>query len=174
MYRHVLKRDRRPGDLVFAVLFLCFSIFLLTQLGEQTQVTKRTKWFAQPALWPSIAVYGMVVFSALHCVTACLSNRQAGRWAEVVFWLKSLEYVAYFLVYVVLVPLLGYLPSTVVFAIFLTIRCGFRSGKAISCAIVFAIGVSLLFRAFLQVKIPAGQLYEYLPDAIRLFALSYL
>jgi hypothetical protein len=170
----MFKRYRRPGDIVFAVLFLAFSVFLLSQLGEQTQVVKRTKWFAHPGLWPTVAVWCMVLFSFLHWLSSALSDRIDGRWAEVGFWVRSLEYVAYFLIYVLLVPQLGYLPSTMLFAVFLTLRSGFRGSGAIGIAALFGFVVTIVFRAFLQVKIPAGAVYEYLPDSIRAFALTYL
>lgn len=170
----LFKRYRRPGDIVFAFLFLAFAVFLFSQIGEQIQVTNRTKWFAQPGLWPTIAVYGMLIFGSLHCLTSVISKRIPGRWQEVMFWLKSLEFVAYFLLYVVIVPLLGYLLATILFAVFLTLRCGFRGKISLGFAFLFAVSVVILFRAFLQVKIPAGQLYEYLPGSLRLFAMTYL
>lgn len=170
----VFKRYRRPGDIVFAVLFLAFSVFLLSQLGEQTKVVKRTKWFAQPGLWPTIAVWCMVVFGFLHWLSSAMSDRISGRLAEVGVWLRSFEYVAYFLIYVMLVPQLGYLPSTMLFAVFLTLRAGFRGAVPIAVSALFGFIVTIVFRGFLQVKIPAGAIYEYLPDTIRAFALTYL
>lgn len=170
----MFRRYRRPGDIVFAVIFLVFALFLLSQLGTETKVVKRTKWFAQPALWPTIAIWGMVIFSALHLLGSFLSPRIPGRWKEVGFWLLSLEYVAYFLVYVVAVPWLGYLPSTILFVVFLCLRTGFHSAGVLSLSVVFAVVVAVLFRALLQVNIPAGQIYESLPDSIRVFALTYL
>ncbi|MCT4610611.1 MAG: tripartite tricarboxylate transporter TctB family protein [Pelagimonas sp.] len=170
----MFKRYRRPGDVVFAVLFLAFSVFLLSQLGEQTKVVRRTKWFAQPGLWPTIGVWGMVVFSFLHWLSSAMSERISGRWTEVSVWVRSFEYVAYFLIYVLLVPQLGYLPSTMLFAVFLTLRAGFRGSGAVAIAALFGFAVTIVFRGFLQVKIPAGALYDYLPDFIRAFALTYL
>lgn len=170
----MFRRYRRPGDIVFAVLFLAFALFLLSQLGAETKAVKRTKWFAQPSLWPTIAIWGMVIFSALHLLGSVLSPRIPGRWREIAFWLMSLEYVVYFLIYVVTVPWLGYLPSTMLFAAFLALRTGFRSPALIVTAIVFGAVVAIVFRAFLQVNIPAGRVYEYLPDTLRVFALTYL
>ncbi len=170
----LFKRYRRPGDIVFAIVFLAFAIFLFTQLGDQIKVTKRTKWFAQPGLWPTVAVYGMLFFGALHFLSSLLSPRIPGRWLEVAFWLRSLEFVGYFVVYVWMVPLLGYLPSTLLFTVFLILRCGARNRTSVIAAVLFSVFVVLLFRGFLEVKIPAGQLYDYLPDTIRAFALNYL
>ncbi|WP_171235792.1 tripartite tricarboxylate transporter TctB family protein [Ruegeria sp. HKCCA6837] len=170
----MFRRYRRPGDIVFATMFFVFSLFLLSQLGSETQVVKRTKWFAQPALWPTIAIWGMVVFSGLHLLSSFLSPRIPGRLREITFWLKSLEYVVYFLIYVVTVPWLGYLPSTMLFAALLTVRLGFRLPGAFCIALVFGAVVAIVFRALLQVNIPAGRVYEYLPDGLRAFALTYL
>ncbi|MHA7776800.1 tripartite tricarboxylate transporter TctB family protein [Roseibium sp. M-1] len=172
--QELFRRYRRPGDIVFASLFLLFSVFLLTQIPAETAWTKRTQWFAQPRLWPSIGIGGMVLFSALHFIGSLCSERIPGRWREVGFWLKSLEYVAYFLIYVVLVPQIGYLPATLAFTIFLTFRVGEATPLNLAAAAVFSVAVVLIFRAFLQVKIPAGRIYEALPDGIRAFAQIYL
>ena len=170
----MFRRYRRPGDIIFAVFFLAFSLFLLSQLGTETKLVKRTKWFAQPSLWPTIAIWGMVIFSALHLIGSAVSPRIPGRWRELTFWLMSLEYVVYFLIYVAAVPWLGYLPSTMLFAALLTVRLGFRLPGAFCIALVFGAVVAIVFRALLQVNIPAGRVYEYLPDGLRAFALTYL
>ncbi len=170
----MFKRYRRPGDVVFAAIFLLFAVFLLTQLGAQTKVVKRTKWFAQPGFWPMISLWAMVTFGFLHWLSSAISDRIPGRWVEVRFWLRAFEYVAYFLIYVLVVPLLGYLPSTVLFAVFLAIRTGFRDPRSVGLAALFGVAVTVIFRGFLQVKIPAGAAYEYLPESVRAFALTYL
>ena len=170
----MFHRYRRPGDIVFAVLFFAFTLFLLTQIGSETKVVKRTKWFAQPSLWPTIAIWGMVAFSALHLISSVVSPRIPGRWRELTFWLKSLEYVLYFLIYVVAVPWLGYLPSTILFTAVLALRTGFGAPKLVVIAMMFGAVVAVVFRALLQVNIPAGRLYEHLPDTVRIFALTYL
>ena len=170
----MFRRYRRPGDIVFAILFFAFALFLLSQIGTETKAVKRTKWFAQPSLWPTIAIWGMVIFGGLHLLSSAISPRIPGRWKEVGFWLMSLEYVAYFLIYVVAVPWLGYLPSTMFFAVFLAVRAGFRAPATLGIALAFGAVVAVLFRALLQVNIPAGRVYENLPDALRVFALSYL
>lgn len=174
IFQELFLRYRRPGDLFFAVIFLLLAIFLLSQLGEQTTWAKRTPWYGQPALWPGIAVVGMTVFGLFHFLGSLVSPRIPGRWIEVTFWLRSFEYVLYFLIYVALVPRGGYLPVTMAFTVFLAWRAGFRSWRALMSAVLFGVVTALVFRGFLQVKIPAGQIYDYLPPAIRTFALMYL
>jgi len=172
--QELFKRYRRPGDIVFAVLFLAFAVFLFLQLQDQTVWAKRTRWFAQPRFWPAVAVIGMLVFASLHFIGSLCSKRIPGRWREVAFWLQSVEFVLYFLIYVVLVPQIGYLPATLAFTIFLTVRVGEATPVNLVAAVGFSVAVVLIFRAFLQVKIPAGHIYEALPDGIRAFALTYL
>lgn len=169
----MFKRYRRPGDLVFALAFLLFAIFLLSQLGEEVKWTKRTKFFAQPSFWPAVAILGMVFFGALHCVGSLVSPRIRGRWREVLFWARSLEYLAWFMAYVIAVPLVGYLPSTVAFAVVLTARAGYRGARMLGAAGAAGIAIVVIFKSFLQVKVPGGAVYEYLPDGIRSFMLTY-
>lgn len=171
--QELFQRYRRPGDLVFAVVFLLFALFLLANLGEQTQWTKRTKLFAQPAFWPAVSLFGMVLFAALHWLSSMLSPRIDGRWREVGFWLRSLEYAVWFMAYVLLVPRLGYLPSTIIFTILLALRGGVRTWKGIGGAALTGVVIVLVFKTFLQVKVPGGQVYEALPDGLRAFMLTY-
>ena len=167
-------RERRPGDLVFAVLFLLISIFLLSQLGEETKWVKRTKFFAQPAFWPTVSLIGMAFFAALHYLGAVVSPKMSGRRAEVMLWLRSLEYAAWFLAYVWIVPKVGYLGATLLLTLLLTWRVGYREKRMFASAALMAVGIVVIFKSFLQVKIPAGQVYEYLPDGLRNFMLLYL
>lgn len=170
----ILRRDRHPGDLVFAAAFLLISVVLVSQLGEQAPWVKRTKLFAQPAFWPTVSLIGMLFFAVLHCLGALLSTRAPGRGSEVIFWIRSVEYAAWFLLYVWIVPKIGYLGATILFTLILTFRVGYRTRGMFVSATVMAIGIVVIFKAFLQVKIPAGQIYEYLPDGIRNFMLLYL
>lgn len=172
--QELFRRHRRPGDIVFAILFLALSLFLLTQIYSETSWVKRTKWFAQPRFWPAASLISMTIFALLHFIGSVCSPRILGRWLEVGFWMRSLEFVVYFLLYVAVVPLLGYLPSTVLFTCFLTLRVGLGSPRFLAYASLFAICVAVIFRAVLQVKIPAGQVYEALPDPLKTFALTYL
>lgn len=169
----LFKRYRRPGDLVFSIMCLLFSLFLAWHLPTQTTWVANTNLFAQPAFWPHAAVYAMLAFSVLHLISSLVSPPLDGRWREVGFWLRSLEYAGWFMIYVILVPQLGYLPSTILFSIVLALRLGYRGKKFILSAVLFACVVVVVFKAFLQVKVPGGALYEYLPTALRSFMLTY-
>jgi len=169
----LFKRYRRPGDLVFSVVFLVFSLILASNLSAQTSWASGTKFLAQPAFWPYAAVILMVVFSSLHLISSLVSPVIKGRWAEVGFWLKSIEYVTWFMAYVACVPIIGYLPSTIIFTVLLSLRLGYRSKKTLLSAAIFGVCVVVLFKTLLHVKVPGGQIYEYLPTAFRSFMLTY-
>ncbi|MCP5072165.1 MAG: tripartite tricarboxylate transporter TctB family protein [Rhodobacteraceae bacterium] len=169
----MFKRYRRPGDLVFAIAFLAFSIFLLSQLGAETKWVKRTKLVAQPAFWPAVSLIGMTGFALLHWLSSAISPRIHGRISELTFWARSIEYAVWFMVYVMVVPRLGYLPATPLFAVLLALRVGYRTPKMLGGAALTGIVVVLVFKTFLQVKVPGGQIYEALPDGLRAFMLTY-
>jgi hypothetical protein len=115
----------------------------------------------------------MTGFATLHLLGSAMSDRTAGRWQEVAYWLASLEYALWFVVYAFVVPYAGYLPTTVFFAILLVLRAGYRSRAIILWAVVTAFGIVLLFKTFLQVKLPAGQIYDSLPDGLRFIMQNY-
>lgn len=174
-FQELFKRYRRPGDLVFALAFFAFAVFLLFSLPFQTSWVERTALVAQPAFWPAVAVTAMALFSALHLAGAAISDRIPGRRAEVLYWLRSVEYALWFMAYVAIVPWAGYLPGSVLFAGALAWRVGYRSARWMAVSALFAVAVVLIFKSFLQVRIPAGALYRMLPPGeLRSFLMIYL
>lgn len=170
----MFRRYRRPGDFFIALLSFLFALFLLASLPFQTTWVAKSKLFAQPAFWPAIGVGGMAIFSGLHMLGAILSDRLPGRMAEVMVWVRSLEYAAWFLAYVALVPVAGYLPATLAFTVLMTLRLGYRGWRWMLTAAVFAFVVVLLFKGFLQVNIPAGAWYGQLPEGpVRNFVMTH-
>ncbi|MBX2868155.1 MAG: tripartite tricarboxylate transporter TctB family protein [Acidiferrobacterales bacterium] len=172
--KRIFNRDRRPGDLVFAGFFFAFAVFLVSQLGSETKWIKGTKVFAQPTFWPAVSLLGMALFSACHFFGSLLSSKQDGRLVEVRFWARSIEFACWFMVYVWIVPIVGYLPGTILFTNLLAVRVGYREKKVFVAATILSITIVILFKALLSVKIPGGLWYEYLPDSIRNFMLLYL
>lgn len=169
----LFKRFRRPGDIVFAWFALAVSVFLLTQLWDQTVWRTGQKLAAQPRFWPAVSLIGMVGFACLHLLGSALSERIGDRWREVWLWVCALEYAAWFVAYAIVVPIVGYLPTTVIFSVLLVLRVGYRSRASITAAAISAVVIVVLFKSFLQVKVPAGRMYEALPDGLRQIMLTY-
>ncbi|SFL65933.1 tripartite tricarboxylate transporter TctB family protein [Shimia aestuarii] len=168
-----LEEKRFPGplrgQLIFAIVFFVVALLLLSQIGEQTKWVKRTKFFAQPRFWPAVGLIGMVVFGGLHLWK--LPRRRFDRmdYREWRIWFLAIEWVGWFLLYVLLVPIIGYLPTTMIFMPIITWRLGYRDKRMLWVAATFGTLVVVLFKSLLQVKIPGGLIYEYLPSALRSF-----
>jgi len=64
--------------------------------------------------------------------------------------------------------------DSLIFACALTYRLGYRGVPYTVFAAAFAVGMVALFKGLLGVKIPGATLYEYLPGALRSFAILYL
>lgn len=169
----LFKRYRRPGDIVFAWVVLALSLFLLLQLFQQTEVRSGAKFAAQPRFWPAVSLSGMTFFALFHLLGSAWSERIEGRWSEVLLWARSVEYAVWFIAYAAIVPYAGYLPTTLIVALLLTIRVGFRRRFILAVAVFCGFVVVVLFKTLLQVKLPAGQIYEYLPDGLRHIMLNY-
>lgn len=166
------KSEHRPGAVIFAAMFLVAAALLLSQLGEQTKFSSKTwltkKMFAQPAFWPGVAVAGMTLFGALHLFGAW-RRRVIGEGAEAAYWVRPIEYLGWFMAYVFTVPLVGYLLATTIFMVVLAFRVGYRGWRMLGAALLTGLGIVLIFKTALSVKIPGGSIYEHLPDAIRNF-----
>ncbi|MCE8509411.1 tripartite tricarboxylate transporter TctB family protein [Ruegeria pomeroyi] len=164
----------RRGQLIFALFFVAVSVLLLSQIGSQTKWIEKSKLFAQPRFWPAVGLGGMVLLGGVHLYL--LPWRRATRydWWELRKWAQVLEFAIWFLAYVLLVPLIGYLPVTLVFVPLLAWRMGYRDRRMLGLSILFAVAVVVLFKGLLGVKIPGGAIYEYLPGALRSFFILYL
>lgn len=160
---------RRSGQIIFAIAFLSASALLLSQIGDQTKWAKKTEFFAQPRFWPAVGLAGMVLFGALHLWR--LPRRKLDRFDrnEVLIWAQVLEYALWFMGYVMLVPLVGYLPVTVAFMPLMVRRMGYRDRRLLWISAAIGALIVVLFKSFLNVKIPGAALYEYLPGALRGF-----
>ena len=162
----------KSGEILFIAVFFIFSAFLLSQLGEQAKFNPKGKFFAQPAVWPGVGVFGMTLFGGLHLLTR-YKHRIAGTFGEVITWLRALEFVGWFMVYVYAVPVIGYLPCTIVFTVTLALRMGYRKTSTLLWAAFAGLIIVIVFKTLLQVKIPGAAAYEFLPDALRNFMIVY-
>ncbi len=168
------KIDPQPGDFYFAIFILAVALLLIFQIGTETSWVKGTKFFAQPRFWPAVSLTGMTVFASLYFFRSMMSKRAGSDLQELTLWLKSLEFTLWFMAYVFVVPLLGYLISTLIFVYALALRTGYREKGILVMAGVLAVAIVVVFKGFLSVKIPGGQLYEIFPSAIRNFMILYL
>ena len=165
--------DSAPaGNMLFAILFAVFSAWLVLQIGAETKYSSSGKLFAQPRFWPAVGVGGMLLFGLAHLLMSWRSSVNgtvANALAESFNWIRAFEYLGWFMAYVYAVPKIGYLLATIIFTFLLCLRAGYRKPKHLALAVAMGIGVVVVFKAGLSVKIPGGAIYEYLPDALRNF-----
>lgn len=162
------------GQLLFAVIFLVISTILASLLWDQTVWKKGKDLFSQARLWPAVGVFGMVIFTALHVWHIPRRKLNSFDKREARIWGSVFEWVGWFLIYVWLVPILGYLPVTLVFAPALTWRMGYRNRRMLWLSALIGAAIVVVFKSLLQVKIPGAMIYEYLPDGVRTFFILYL
>lgn len=164
----------RRGQFVFALGFLSASVLLLLLIGDQTAWVDKTRLAAQPRFWPAVGLGLMVGALALHLWRMPWRGVTRFDRAELRRWLTVFEFAGWFMAYVVAVPIFGYLPTTLVFMPAFAWRMGYRSRKMMAISVLFAICVVVMFKSVLSVKIPGGAVYEYLPGALRSFAILNL
>lgn len=169
---HVFPEGRRPGEILFAALTMIIALGLLSAIFWQTEWLPSKRLTVQPRFWPALSLGGVVLFGLLNAVSRLRVYRTPGRWTEAGLWVKSLEYIGWYMLYVWCIPVLGYLLSTLAFCTGLTLRLGYR-GRVIIYAALFGLGVVLFFKAGMNVKIPGGAVYEFAPEAIRYALLRY-
>lgn len=169
---HVFPEGRKRGELLFSFLLLFAALALLAALPWQTAWLNGRGFAAQPRLWPAMSLSGVVFFAGLHAVLRGRLDRTPGRWLEGLTWIRSLEFIGWYMLYVVAIPMIGYLPATVIFCTLLALRVGYR-GKTLFWAALFGLCVVLFFKTAMNVKIPGGALYEFAPDNLRYILLRY-
>jgi hypothetical protein len=156
----------------FAVCVLILAITLLLFADTELKWKKGASFHLQPGFWSVVALSGMLFFALLKIAQPPWKIQKPDfiNWKNSARdWFGPLEFASYFLVYVYLVPWLGYLPSTLLVFPLLVLRAGYRSGKYLALSWVVGIVIVVLFKSLLQVKIPGGELYGLFPEAIRNF-----
>lgn len=164
----------RRGQLLFALFFVAGSALLLALIGQQTRWVAKAQLFAQPRFWPAVGLTCMVGLGGLHLYLLPWRRIDRADLQEARKWLGVGEFGLWFMAYVLVVPVLGYLPTTVAFVAALCRRMGYRGLRMQAVGLGFSVAVVLLFKGLLAVKIPGGAVYEFLPGALRGLFIQYL
>ena len=112
---HVFPEGRKRGELLFSFLLLLAALALLAALPWQTTWLSSKGLAAQPRFWPALSLGGVVLFAILHAVLRGKLDRTPGRWLEGLTWIRSLEFIGWYMLYVAAIPVIGYLLATVIF-----------------------------------------------------------
>lgn len=176
----ILQTQRQRGDLLFALVMCLFTLFLISQIGEQTRWFNRVNLTLQPRFMPVIILALLALFSGWYLIAGWFERRKTSAldtdlfpFSELLLWARPLEFAVYFLVYATLIPWLGYLPATLLFMPLLGWRVGYRKSTHVLLLVGIGLVIVIVFKTALQVKIPAGAAYEYLPDGLRNLFIRY-
>ena len=167
---------RRPGGVLFATASFALALFLLVRLPDQTRWFNRVDLLLQPRFWPSVVLGALTLFSGLYLMQSWLARKDPDSLdislvpiGELLRWLRPLEFALYFVVYAASIPWLGYLLSTVLFMPLLGLRTGIRSLPGLCLLAGIGVGIVLVFKTGLEVRMPPGAVYDLFPPAVRNF-----
>ena len=182
----LFKFQRGRADLLFSALILGMALALLLTFFDQSgwadrdlpqkRLGKALKWIG-PVIALLILVPAALGNLGLSLRRALLDRRKhrpnKTRY-EVVQWLRAIEFIVYFIIYTRSIEIVGYLIATVIFAMLMVLRLGYRSWRWVG----IAAGVSFLsvvfFRTLLQIKTPVNiWLYNQLPEGLERFMKVY-
>jgi len=185
---NLFEFKRVTGDLTLSIIFLVLVSFLLISFntesgwdGRELSQKRVGKILKQQWVGPLICMVVLVpatIYNLYQSIIQLNINKRLKMPSrtkyELFQWLKSLEFIVYFLIYTNIITIFGYLISTVIFAIFLTTRLGYRSLKWILRSAIAAFIIVIIFRSILQIKTPVNiWLYKYLPDNFEVFMKIY-
>ena len=156
----------------YALLSWGLALLLLLLAPWQVQWQDGKDWAHQPALFSMVGVAGMLVFGVLelwHLWRRTAHAQGVNPAPELVVWLQALEFALWFMVHVWAVPHLGYLLTTLVFALGMTYRLGYRRRVFFVAAIGVGVSTVLVFKGALSVKVPAADWYQALPEPLATF-----
>lgn len=169
---HVFPEGRKPGEILFVTITMMIALALLAALPWQTAWLPGRGFAAQPRFWPALSLGGVVLFGLMNALSRVRVARTPGRWQEATVWLRSLEFIGWYMLYVLAIPVIGYLVATLVFCTGLALRMGYR-GKTLWLAAAFGLFVVLFFKSAMNVRIPSGAIYDYAPGSLRYILLRY-
>lgn len=169
---HVFPESRKPGEILFVTITMLVALALLAAVPWQTTWIPGKGLASQPRFWPALSLSGVVLFGLLNALSRVRVTRTPGRWQEALEWVKSLEFLGWYMLYVAAIPVVGYLLATVLFCTGLAFRTGYR-GRTVLIAGLFGLRVVVFFKTIMNVKIPAGAVYDYAPEGLRYILLRF-
>jgi hypothetical protein len=174
--------QNRLESLLINLIFAAVSVALLAAIGVATRTGQATAgWWTRPALMPGVALAVLAAANLGTLVRAWRDLRAVppdeAEWAQartrVAAWLRPLEFLAYFAVYLYAIAPLGYFLATLLFVMGLQLRVGLTSSRWILFGLALVATLILVFRIGLGVWMPAAAIYDYAPEGIRTYLIRW-
>lgn len=185
---NLFRFQRGRADLLFSAIIVVVALLLLATFFDQSGWADRDlpqkrlgKVLKQPWIGPLIALLvllpaavGNLALSLRRAILDRRKHRPNKTRYEVVQWLRGVEFIVYFIVYTRSIEVVGYLIATVVFAVLMVMRLGYRSWRWVGIAAMVSFLSVVFFRSLLQIKTPVNiWLYNQLPDGLERFMKVY-
>lgn len=139
---------------IIGLIFISFSIFWLTMINGLPEGTKLAAY--GPKFFPKIITYGIIIVSIALIIQDFISENKTTKFEyEVADVKKVLLLIALMVAYLFLMPIVGYVVTTII-ALFLTLLLfGLKNKKSlILISILFPVLSNILFQTFLKVGLP--------------------
>jgi hypothetical protein len=172
----------RLESLLLNAIFAMAAVGLLALIGTATRPGMADGgWWTKPALTPGVALALLVVANLLTLLRAVLDLRAdpatPEEWHEarvqVLGWLRPMEFLGYFAVYLWAIETIGYFVATLVFVMGLMLRIKLNSPGWLLVGLGFIVTLILVFRVGLGVWMPTPAIYDAAPDVIRPYLLRW-
>ena len=185
---NLFEFKRGKGDLILSFIFLMFVLFLFLNFNHESGWENRNldqkrfgKILKQQWVGPLICMAVLLPTTIINLYESFQQTFKNKRlrlpnrtFYEISEWVKSLEFIFYFLIYTFSISILGYLLSTLIFAVFLTYRLGYRSFRWITISLLVSFCIVIIFRTILQIKTPINiWLYDKFPEPLEIFLKIY-
>ena len=185
---NLFEFKRTKGDLALSFIFLLVVMFLLIHFNHESGWYDRNldhkrfgKILKQQWVGPLICICILLPSACINFYQSFKISIQKKKlriknltFYEISEWIKSLEFIFYFLAYTFLISILGYLFSTLIFAVFLTYRLGYRTYRWVCVSLFSAFCIVVVFRTILQIKTPINiWLYDQFPETLEIFMKIY-
>lgn len=151
---------RRPGEIVFALATVVFSVAAF----RQSFAISGLEGPSEPGVFPMLASATMLVASLAILRSAAFSRaapeeRSVAAWLSAIMPLRLVFLVALVAGYVVMMPVLGFVAGSALF-LFMSLWLLWRRGPLRAAAVAaLSLGVIwVVFRAVFQVLLPSGTL----------------
>ncbi len=172
---HAPQPASRLESLALTVIFTAASGGLLAAIEVATRSNARGGWWTQPWLMPGIALTILVAANLITLWRDVADLRRnpplpaewAAARAALLGWARPVEYLGWFAAYLWLIHHAGYGVATLGFVLFLIWRTGLWSVRWALAGVGLCAFMIAVFRMGLGVWMPAPDLYDIFPQAVR-------
>ncbi|RID89806.1 tripartite tricarboxylate transporter TctB family protein [Gemmobacter lutimaris] len=172
----------RLESLLLNGIFALVAVGLLALIGKATgRGVASGGWWTRPALAPGFALVLLVGANIFTLGRAIVDLRarppSAEEWRDartrVLGWLRPLELLAYFGLYLWLTIHIGYFLATFAFVMWLMLRTGLNSPRWLLAGAALTVALVLIFRVGLGVWMPSPGYYDAAPEAVRSYLIRW-